>query len=396
MPARVLISAAFESPDLRASGVAGWQCAPNGSPCVGCPDTGYAIRVVPAQEPSGLGGVSALQLDRRPGDDPMLGGVAYGPRAQVQFTGRPEEHAGSGILGLRLAVRVMQSPPAGAWNVFGWQWHAKADGSPSLGFYRVGDRLELHANRWGSGGVIEYARVLWSAPIRFGQLMVIDVRLNASNSDADGWVEVVLDGQPQLMANGQGRYQVRTTPPAGIGCYSILSNYSHRTVAASVLQVAFFGLAHGDWFPGQAGLPTPAPPVDATGPLVEILTPAAEAAAAGAVPVRARVVDTAGVDAVAAGLNIPDTAVSLTRVAGTDEWVGTVQAPAGTAGRFWVWVTATDRVGNDTDQALPVNLTTPAPPPPDDPVPEPMDVAAVLTALHDARAALNRAEELLS
>lgn len=387
MPGTPIIAANFEQATLRETGVAGWQCAPNGVKVV-APDsrTGYAIQLVPADEPPTVGGRRALRLERRPGDNP----IGYGDRAQVQWGGRDQQRAGGGILAVRIVMKVERSDPPGGWNVLGWQEHAEASGSPPLGMYRKGNRLSVDANRWGLVGgkaaIVEYGRTLWDIDLstRFGQWMVIDVAWNQSTSDSEGWVEVHLDGAPQQMRNGQPRYPVRTACPNGIGTYSIVTNYAADGSKASVLHVAFFGVAHGGIFPGQVGEPAP-DPGDAVPPVVAIVQPAPSTDHIGTVDVRARVTDDVAVTRVQAGLNVPATAVDLVRVPGTDEYVGRVAVPAGVSGVRWLWVAGEDAAGNRAPSAgLPIRVA-----------PTGIDSTAARVHLATIRDAADRLEGLL-
>jgi hypothetical protein len=108
-------------------------------------------------------------------------------------------------------------PSYSTWQVVS-QWHANADGSPPVGFFAQGESLVLKVHRHsGPGSIIEIVDV-WSGPLRRGQWQDIKLHIKWSGSDADGFIELWIDGVPQRLDNGSTRRSIRTLYP-GVGAY---------------------------------------------------------------------------------------------------------------------------------------------------------------------------------
>jgi len=159
----------------------------------------------------------AARFEVRNGDNP----IGFGDRAQIQMrTGETEGQTRWYAWSTRVSKTF---PRYGNWQVLA-QWHAKASGSPPIGFFAENDDLVLRLHRTGSPGQVLGIVDAWRGPLMRGTWRDIRMHVRWSGSDARGWVELWIDGVRQRFDDGSRRRHIRTMYP-GIGNYFALGYY---------------------------------------------------------------------------------------------------------------------------------------------------------------------------
>lgn len=163
-------------------------------------------------------GTHAGRFEVRRGDDPLCaaGWGCYGDRSEVQMsTGEYEGHerwySWSTMIGADF-------PRSSAWQVVS-QWHANAEGSPPIGFYAENDDLVLRFHRHSGPGRLINIVNAWRGSLRRGAWQDIRLHVKWSASDSVGYVELWINGVPQVFDTGGTRRQIRTLYPGGYGNY---------------------------------------------------------------------------------------------------------------------------------------------------------------------------------
>jgi hypothetical protein len=165
----------------------------------------------------------AGRFDVRNGDNP----IGYGDRSQVTLsTGEREGQERWYGFSTMLAPDF---PRVGNWQVLA-QWHSDANGSPPLAVFAENDDLVLRAHRTSSPGSVLSIEDLWRGPMRRGQWQDLVFRIKWSGSDSVGFVEMWVDGKPQVLDGGSTRRYVRTMYP-GYGNYFVMCYYRQSGVA---------------------------------------------------------------------------------------------------------------------------------------------------------------------
>jgi hypothetical protein len=153
----------------------------------------------------------AARFEVRNGDNP----IGFGDRAEVQ-TSTGEREGQERWYGWS-TLFAPDYPSSSAWQVIS-QWHANADGSPPLAFFAQGDELKLVAHRFSAPGVPIDIVDIWKGPLRRGVWQDLKLHVLWSGSDSTGFVELWVDGVPQVLDNGSTRRNIRTLYP-GVGAY---------------------------------------------------------------------------------------------------------------------------------------------------------------------------------
>ena len=145
-------------------------------------------RIQVVRDPVDQGGYAG-RFEVRQGDNP----IGFGDRAEVQLDSGETE-------GLErwYAWSTMFDPTfpiSDAWQVV-TQWHVgDLDGTPSVGFYVIEDRIALQVNPHDAEGQpIREPEVLWSAPLDRGTWHHIRLHVVWSGSDDTGLLELWHDG----------------------------------------------------------------------------------------------------------------------------------------------------------------------------------------------------------
>jgi hypothetical protein len=132
----------------------------------------------------------AGRFEVRDGDDP----IGYGDRAEVQVDSGETEGADRWYAWSTMFDPTY--PTSDAWQVV-TQWHcADCDGTPSVGFYVIGDRIALQTNPHdAAGNPIGKEVVRWSAPLDRGRWHHFRLHAIWSGSDSKGLLELWHDGE---------------------------------------------------------------------------------------------------------------------------------------------------------------------------------------------------------
>ena len=162
-------------------------------------------------------GLYAARFEVRRGDNP----IGFGDRAQIQIgTNETEGQVRWYSWSTRLAKTF---PRYGNWQVLA-QWHAKAAGSPPVGFFAENDDLVLQIHRTGRPGQVLSTEDIWRGPLLRGQWRDIKMHVRWSGSDARGWIELWIDGARQRFDDGSVRRRIRTMYP-GVSNYFAMGYY---------------------------------------------------------------------------------------------------------------------------------------------------------------------------
>jgi hypothetical protein len=348
------------------------QFAPNGTPwSPGMTDAqaGYALTIV---DDTTYGKVARLEL--RNGDDPMLGGVAYGERVQIMVgafvpngSGGFRNPVSGDVLGFRTAMKLSSPfPNRQAFYCFD-QFHRLGNGESPVAFTGWGDTLYLQVN---AAQPSRYMRPLgkWSALA--GRWLSMEYLVKFS-SGSDGWIDLAFDGGARTRV-----YTGRTLFDSG--CYMNRSHYRDGSFTETAV-VWYAPLEVHDTWPSDS-TPTPAPePEPEAVPVSITLTPANEATVPEAVSFTATVTGPADV-AVAVGIEPTDHPAQTFTGPGVHE--GTLDA-AGLA-EAWVWADAWDPALSTNSDSLVHHVFVEAPAPDPEPEPEPVDPCASVKAERDA------------
>jgi hypothetical protein len=131
----------------------------------------------------------AGRFEVRNGDNP----IGYGDRAEVQVDTGEKEGADRWYAWSTLFDPTY--PTSDAWQVVS-QWHCDCDGTPSVGFYVIRNRLALQINPHDAEErPIREPRIIWSTPLDRGTWHRIRLHVIWSGSDRDGLVDLWHDGE---------------------------------------------------------------------------------------------------------------------------------------------------------------------------------------------------------
>jgi hypothetical protein len=345
------------------------QFAPNGTPWVpGSPDSaaGYSLTIV---DDTTYGKVARLEL--RDGDDPMLGGVAFGERVQIMVGPFVPDGAGglrnpiSGdVLGFRTAMKLSAPfPNRQAFYCFD-QFHRLGNGESPVAFTGWGDTLYLQVN---AAQPSRYMRALGKWTSLAGRWLPMEYLVKFS-SGSDGWIDLAFDGGARTRV-----YSGRTLFDSGT--YMNRSHYRDGSFTETAV-VWYAPLEVHDGWPSDSG-PTPAPePEPEVVPVGITLTPAPEATVPEAVAFSLTVEGPANVE-VAVGIEPTDhEALTFT---GPGMHTGILDATG--LAEAWVWADATDPADPVNEDSLVHHVLVEAPDP--EPDPEPVDPCAAIKAERD-------------
>lgn len=205
-------------------------------PCTSYSDPNYSMQV---QSSVVRQGRFAARFELRQGDRPP--GLCCGDRAEV--SGGAVAAAGEGDDRWYQWSTLFDTdfPADSGWSVLS-QWHAGQDGSPpmaiSAGPTNVStDSWGLVISTWNSPGNPGPTFTPWSAPILRGVWNDMKVHVKWSVSDDVGFVELWIDGSPQIFTaapcSGQTRCMVRTLMPDGGGVYFKQGYYRDPAIVAT-------------------------------------------------------------------------------------------------------------------------------------------------------------------
>jgi hypothetical protein len=165
----------------------------------------------------------AARFEVRRGDNP----IGFGDRAQIQInTGEREGQTRWYSWSTQFAKNF---PRYANWQLVA-QWHARADGSPPIGFFVDDDDLVLQVHRTGRPGQVLGVVDIWRGPLLRGRWRDIKMHVHWSGSDRLGWVELWIDGARQRFDDGSLRRRIRTMFP-GIGNYFAIGYYRQSGLA---------------------------------------------------------------------------------------------------------------------------------------------------------------------
>jgi len=157
----------------------------------------------------------------------------YGDRSECQTRSREGEGQVRWYAWSTYIPRSLPRANARSWAVI-TQWHCTCDGSPPVGFFLQGDRLELSIHRHDHVGDRQIELVPWGRPLGavLGRWNDFRVRVRWSASDARGSVDLWVNGRRQRMnwprgdaragrygGVGAQRLRVRTMVPGSSGVY---------------------------------------------------------------------------------------------------------------------------------------------------------------------------------
>jgi len=211
---------------------------------------GHAV----AASPTAIPGRTLVSGDFETGDLSQWTGIARvrtsavsvvrGPVRQGRFAARFEVHDGDNPIGFgdRAQIQIGTNEREGQTRWYSWstrvsrsfpryesfqvlaQWHAKADGSPPVGFFAEGDDLVLRLHRTALPGQVINVVDAWRGPLLRGSWQDIKMRVHWSGDDRRGWVELWIGGVRQRFDDGSIQRRIRTMYP-GIGNYFTMGYY---------------------------------------------------------------------------------------------------------------------------------------------------------------------------